>query len=108
MRVKQHLLHENRRGELSGSAGWRWESRGLGPEEKEEKVWKAHLEEIEMHTHRADCVSERRPPPPPPGPHSTAMSQGLPSVDTHTQQSHGRERVRESREPASERVRLSS
>lgn len=49
-------------------------------ENREEKSWT----KIKMHTHRADCVSERRPPPRRPEPHSTAMSQGLPSVDTHS------------------------
>lgn len=38
----------------------------------------------EMNTHRADCVSERRLPPLRPELHSTAMSQGLPSADTHS------------------------
>lgn len=37
-----------------------------------------------MHTHQADCVSERRLRPRRPELHSTTMSQGLPSVDTHS------------------------
>lgn len=40
-----------------------------------------------MQTHQADCASERRLPPLPPELHSTTMSQGLPSVDTHTAKS---------------------
>lgn len=63
-----------RRGEITRSGA------GLGRDEVQ------YNEEDKMHTHQAD-VSERRLPPPRPELHSTAMSQGLPSVDTHTAKS---------------------
>lgn len=62
------------------------------------KEKKKKKRKIKMHTHQADCVSERRLRPRRPELHSTTMSQGLPSVDT--QQSHRCERVRETREAA--------
>lgn len=51
--------------------------------------------EDEMRTHQAECVSERRLQPLRQELHSTTMSQGLPSVDTHTAKSsvHVRARV---------------
>jgi len=55
-------------------------------------------EEIKkMHTHQADCVFERTLPPPRPELHSRAMSQGLPSVDTHRAESWAWARARDQR-----------